>query len=145
MANYEDFTPETREEYLLAKIAGLYEGDLPFTPETREEFLLSKIAESGGGQPPLVLTLVPSGGNPFVGTYTGATPEEVQAAWNSGRVITAVQPTGSEARFLVSDEGFIAGFTMYGVGMSTFVMYILNTVENTYRSIAYSGLTPIGD
>lgn len=90
---------------------------------------------------PLVLTLVPnSAQNPLIGTWTGATWQEVQDAATSGRDILATIPGFSyvkltAAAYFGSELSWeIAGMYCYPMnGQIMFIQSILNS-NNTYSS-----------
>lgn len=101
---------------------------------------------SGGGvaSEPLVLTLVPgSAQNPFTGTFTGATGEEIQSAWSAGRNVIADFPgVGSIAVNMISSNSATTNFT-YAQGPTTYFARLTIVFENgSYDVSLFSGLTP---
>lgn len=99
----------------------------------------------GGASEPLVLTLVPgSAQNPFLGTFTGATGEEIQSAWSAGRnVIADIPGVGSMALSTVNSGGAETTF-VYTRGSSTCIAQLSMVYESgNYNVHLFSGLTPV--
>ena len=105
--------PRTRLTKWLAKIAGVYDGDL--TPKTEDEYYLNEIAENGGGLPKATasdagkaivvnnsgeyaLDNVGGAQEPLIVTITGSeddytvdkTPAEIYAAFTANRQVYCV-------------------------------------------------------
>lgn len=136
--------PITREEMYLAAATG-ETVTLP-TPITRKEMYLDAIAQNGGI---VSIELVPSDPlNPFIGTATGATFQELQSAWNNGKKIRG---TFQSVEFEVG---------IYSTISSEFVTYVLTSFNNAtlfvtvaigetnegtirYTANPYTGLTPM--
>lgn len=113
--------PRTRLTKWLAKIAGVYDGDL--TPKTEDEYYLNEIAENGGGLPKVtaedagkVLT-VDSNGDPAWNTPSGGggafvvtiTDGVINASYNDIIAAAATSPVFLLQSF--SDESLISYLT----------------------------------
>lgn len=100
---------------------------------------------SGYSTEPLVVTLVPySAGNPFSGTFTGATGEEIKAARSAGRNVIADAPgIGSLALIEISENIASTNFT-YTQGSATYLAKLTIEYSNMrYSLLLFSGLTPV--
>lgn len=112
----DEFKPVTREEYLLAKAGGIFEGEIPFSLATREEYLLNAIADrigsSGGGAEPFVVTYQvkdspDEGGRYPYPTICDKTFQQINEAYDAGKKIVA----NIIFRYQYPDESI----TFYGV------------------------------
>lgn len=100
----------------------------------------------GGSQEPLALALAPdSAQNPFIGTITGATGEEIQSAWSAGRNVIAYFPgVGSMAVNMNSENVGSTTFT-YTQGSTTYLAKLtIQYSSMRYSVLLFSGLTPVG-
>lgn len=147
MPNIPD-APLTREEQYLAAIAN-GGGTVPEVPLTRVEQYLNAILQGGGGggsQEPLVLQGV-FDTNPFAGSVTGATKEEIFAAWNAGKLIK-FELSGYSILFTLgldmdtsSDTSKLVAYFLWQTGGTFFASGIVNLSTMTYRVFLYQGLT----
>lgn len=114
--------------------------------------LIDAIASGGGSgsQEPLVLRGAYDT-NPFAGTVTGATKEEVIAAWNAGRPIKfvlfgySILFTLGIDMYTTSDTTKLVAYFLWQTGGTFFAAGIVNLSTMTYQVIMYQGLTPVSD
>lgn len=110
-----------------------------------QSLLFSGGGSGGGSQEPLVLTMIPdTAQNPFVGTFAGATGEEIQAAWSAGRNVIADFPgVGSMA---LTDIGADAAHTTFAYTQSNVTYFARLNISFTVSRYAvdlFSGLTQV--
>ena len=112
--------------------------------------LLDKAA-SGGSQEPLVLRGAYDT-NPLAGAVTGATKEEVFAAWNAGRPIkfelagySILFTLGLDMGDIASDTAKLIAYFLWQTGGTFFSSGIVNLSTMTYQVNMYQGLTLVSD
>lgn len=100
----------------------------------------------GGSQEPLVLTLAPdSAQNPFIGTITGATGEEIQSAWSAGRNVIAYFPGVGSMTVNMNSENSGSTTFIYTQGSTTYLAELtIQYSSMRYNVVLFSGFTPVG-